>query len=88
MKLTYLNIMYFLYYKKIHFLYNDVQINKQKKSAFVSHLLNPCMYKLKIPSTVYNSNIIAKTYINTYVNTYVNTHVNTHVNTNIKNKLL
>jgi hypothetical protein len=36
------------------------------------------MYKLKIPSTVYNSNIIAKTDINTHVNTDVN----------IKNKLL
>jgi hypothetical protein len=40
------------------------------------------MYKLKMPSIVYNSNIIAKTDINTYVNTHVNTDVN------IKNKLL
>jgi len=97
---TYLNIMYFLWYQKIRFLYNDVQFKKQKKSQSLSYLY-PHLYKLNVvTSSSYNNNIIVKTNATTNVNTYVNTNVNTNANTNantnvntyvnkyIKNKLL
>ena len=89
---TYLNIMYFLWYQKIRFLYNDVQFKKTKKSQGVSYLY-PHLYKLNVvTSSCYNNNIIVKTNANTNVNTNANTNVNTNVNTYvnkyIKNKLL
>jgi len=75
MNLTYLNIMYFLWCQKIKYLYNDSQLKKQKKSQGLSYL-QPHLYKLKLPTPVYNNNIIVNTYANTYANKY------------IKNKLL
>uniref|UniRef100_A0A6C0EEF6 Uncharacterized protein n=1 Tax=viral metagenome TaxID=1070528 RepID=A0A6C0EEF6_9ZZZZ len=76
--------MYFLWYQKIRFLYNDVQLKKQKKSQGLSYLY-PHLYNLKLstPSS-YNNNIIVKTNATTNATTNVNTYVNKY----IKNKLL
>jgi len=82
MNLTYLNLMYFLYYQKFRFLYNDVQSKKPIQSPVLS--LYPHLYNLKLLTPYYSDNIIMKT----QVNTNVNTHVNTYVNKYIKNKLL
>ena len=72
MKLPYLNIVYFLYYQKMTFLYNDFNSNKPKKLTLLSHLpynlqpnLQPNVYNWKLP--VYNNY--------------------SHVNKYIKNKL-
>jgi hypothetical protein len=56
MKLSYLNIVYFLYYQKMTFLYNDFKSKKPKKLALLSHSpynLQPNVYKWKLP--VYNN---------------------------------
>ena len=56
MKLPYLNIVYFLYYQKMTFLYNDFNSNKPKKLTLLSHLpynLQPNVYNWKLP--VYNN---------------------------------
>jgi hypothetical protein len=37
MKLPYLNIVYFLYYQKMTFLYNDFNSKKPKKLTLLSH---------------------------------------------------
>ena len=95
MNLTYLNIMYYLYYQKIKYLYNDLQLKKSKKLPVLPYLQHH-LYKLKVPTPVYNNNIIvnihAKTNVNTYdttnAKTYATTNVNTYVNKYIKNKLL
>lgn len=83
MKLTYLNIMYFIYYQKIKYLYNDSQLKKSKKLPVLSYLQHH-LYKLKLPTPVYNNNII----VNIHAKTYATTNVNTYVNKYIKNKLL
>jgi hypothetical protein len=83
MNLTYLNIVYFLWYQKIRFLYNDVQLKNPKKSQGLSYLY-PHLYKLNVLTPSYNNNIIVKTNVNTHVNTHINTLINTYVNKYIK----
>ena len=77
MNQSHLNILYFLYYQKTKFLYNDLYYKKPNKLPVLSYLQHNA-YKWKVPVPVYTNNIIANS----------NIHVNTYVNKYIKNKLL
>jgi len=64
MKLPYLNIVYFLYYQKMTFLYKDINAKKPKKLTLLSHVpYNPehNLYKWNVP--VYNNNTLVNKYI-------------------------
>jgi hypothetical protein len=74
MKLSYINITYFLYYQKITFLYSDLQCKKPNKLPVLSYL-QPNLYKWKAPVVVYNKNIIAPIHVNTNINTYINKYI-------------
>jgi len=81
MNQTYLNILYFLYYQKTFFLFNDLYSKKPKTSPILSYLQYNA-YKWKAP-------VYAPLYNQVHVTTplHANTPIDNYINKYLKNKL-